>query len=95
MIYNRAILGASIFVSFEMPKEGRRGEYKDQRMCKTKRRGAMVCGKQSSEGKGFISLIMRLKSTTGMGNKMPAIHLNQSILLKIKMMLIISITIFS
>lgn len=38
---------------------------------------------------------MWLKSTVGMGKKMPTIHFNQSILIQIKVMIIINIIIAS
>lgn len=59
-------------------------------MFKTKRRGVTVRGKRSSERKRFISLVMWLKSTVGLGNKMPTLHFNQSVLIQIKAMVIMN-----
>lgn len=50
----------------------------------------MVRGKQSSERKRFISLVMWLKSTVGLGNKMPTLHFNQSVLIQMKAMIIMN-----
>lgn len=70
MIYKRAILEARVFVLFERAKDGRREECGDKWMFKTTRSGVMVRGgTKNSERKRFISLIMWLKSTVGMGKK--------------------------